>query len=126
MLLEHTDPPLDIAVHLGHNPNIQTLKLVNKLHRMTAPYLVCLFSRLAAPKIRWLTFEFYPVSLVAGEWGEVDEVLGGHNYAALQGVTMSFPAWLGISIINDPSCSAASLVVLERDTASHDMVPLMH
>ena len=98
--MEHTDPSLDIAVHLGHNPNIQTLKLVNALHPMTASYLVCLFSRLAAPKIRWIAFEFCLVSLVAGEWGEVDEVLGGPNYAALQGVTMSFPAWLGISIID--------------------------
>ena len=99
-MLEHTDPPLDIAVHLGHNPNIQTLKLLNGLHRMTAPYLVLLFSRLAAPKIQWITLELLPRSLVVGEWGEVDEVLGGHNYAALQGVTMSFPTWLNISTID--------------------------
>src|ERR1700722_10511980 len=100
MLLEHTDPPPYIAVHLGHNPNIQTLKLVNELDSMTAPYLVCLFSRLAAPKIRWITFQFYLGNIVAGEWGEVDEVLGGHNYAALEGVTMSFPERLDISTID--------------------------
>jgi len=35
-----------------------------------------------------------------GEWGEVDEVLDGPNYAALQGVTISFTAWVNISTID--------------------------
>src|ERR1700721_3407182 len=101
MLLEHTDPSPDIAVHLGHNPNIQTLKLVNELHRMTAPDVIYILSHLGAPKIQWITLEFWPWSPVETEWEEVDEVLGGHNYAALQGVTMSFPAWLGGTSIID-------------------------
>ena len=53
-----------------------------------ATYIKHLFSLLVAPKIKSFTLWLSPQTPIGDEWKEVDEVLGGKNYAALQEVTI--------------------------------------
>jgi len=57
-----------------------------------ATYIKFLFSLLVAPKIQSITLWLSSrnVTPVGDEWKEVDEILGGKNYAALQEVKIFF------------------------------------
>ena len=91
-MFKDSDKSAPDIIDLRHNQNIQTLELRCGFNSQMATYIKFLFSLLVAPKIQSITLWLSSrnVTPVGDEWKEVDEILGGKNYAALQEVKIFF------------------------------------